>query len=89
MRRYTERHYMSPARKEPDTRIYSGRFAARLRMLREKAGVTQEDVAVKLGITVRTVYKWEQGVHFPTPDQLPLLKELFGLKSVQALFPKD
>ena len=80
---------MSPARKEPDTRIYSGRFAARLRMLREKAEVSHEDVAIKLGITVRTVYKWEQGIHFPTPDQLPLLKELFGLKSVQALFPKE
>jgi len=78
-----------PARKEPDTRIYSGRFAARLRMLREKAGVSHEDVAQKLGVTIWTIYHWEQGKHFPQPDQLPLLKELYGLKSVQSLFPKE
>ena len=78
-----------PARKEPNTKTYSGKFAVHLRKLRERAEVTHEDVAVKLGITVRTVYNWEQGIHFPTPDQLPLLKELFGLKTVQALFPKE
>ena len=80
---------MSPARKEPDTRIYSGRFAAQLRSLREKAEISHEEVAQKLGVTISTVYKWEQGTHFPQPDQLPLLKELYGLKTVQALFPKE
>jgi DNA-binding transcriptional regulator YiaG len=50
---------------------------------------SESDVAIKLGVTIGTIYKWERGAHFPTPDQLPLLKELFGLKSVQALFPKE
>jgi len=80
---------MSPARKEPDKRCYSGRFAARLHSLREKAEVSHEDVAQKLGVSIGTIYKWEQGTHFPQPDQLPLLKELFGLKSIHSLFPKE
>jgi len=57
-----------PPRQEPDTRIYSGRFAARLRMLREKAGMTVEDVVEAAGIPKRTLYRWEEGLRVPPVD---------------------
>ena len=85
----TINEFMSPARKEPDTSTYSGRFAVRLRSLREKAGLTHGDVAQKLGVTVWTIYSWEQGRHFPQPDQFPILKEILGLKTIHSLFPKE
>jgi len=78
---------MSPARKEPDTNRYAGRFAVRLRTLREKAGLTPEEVGEKLGVSFVTIYHWEQGKHFPKPDQLPQLAEIVGLKTVGGLFP--
>jgi transcriptional regulator with XRE-family HTH domain len=83
-----EKQNMSPARKEPDTSTYSGRFAVRLRSLREKAGLTHEEVATAMSVTLNTIYHWEQGKHFPKPDQLPQLMEILKLKTVWALFPK-
>ena len=80
---------MSPARKEPDTNRYAGRFAVRLRTLREKAGLTPEEVGEKLGITINTVYHWERAHSFPKPDQLPQLVEVLGLKTIWGLFPKN
>jgi DNA-binding XRE family transcriptional regulator len=89
MKQKDENYDMSPARKEPDIDTYAGRVAVRLRSLREKAGLTHGDVAQKLGVTIWTIYSWEQGRHFPQPDQFPILKELFGVKTIHALFPKE
>ena len=52
---------MNPTRKPPNTDTYSGRFATRLRKLREKAGLTLQEVAEALGISYKTVYSWEAG----------------------------
>lgn len=79
---------MTPARKEPDKETYSGRFAIRLRELREKAGLTPEQVASCLGVTKDTIYNWEAARTFPKPDQLPLLSESLGVRSVRMLFPE-
>jgi len=78
---------MSPARKEPDTETYAGRVAARLRMLREKAGLTPQEVADKMGVTIYTVYSWERGHTFPQVEQLLLLANVLGLKSTRTLLP--
>jgi len=80
--------YMSPARKEPDTRIYSGRFAARLRMLREKAGLTIEDLVETTGFPQRTLYRWEAGLRVPPVDTYPILAEALGVK-VRTLLPEE
>jgi Predicted transcriptional regulators len=78
---------MSPARKEPDASTYAGRFAIRLRTLREKAGLTPEEVAEQLGVSLKTVYNWESGYTFPKPDQLPTIAQTIGVKTVKTLFP--
>ena len=78
---------MSPARKEPDTSTYPGRFAVRLRALREKAGLTHEQVAEAVGVTVTTYYRWESGENFPKPELFPALAFALGLKTIRNLFP--
>lgn len=36
-------------------------FGRRLRLARRRAGKTQEDVATELGVTARTLARWEAG----------------------------
>ena len=72
--------FMSPARKEPDDSIYSGRFAIRLRKLREKAGLTIEDMVSQTGIPQLTLYRWEAGYSRPPMDMYPILAEALGVK---------
>lgn len=83
---------MAPAPKPPDESTYSGRFAARLRMLREKRGMTgmQFSEAIrgegyKLG--QRTYFDWETGRTTPPIDVFPILAKLLGLKSPRYLLP--
>lgn len=76
---------MSPARKAPDMKTYRGRCAARLKQLRESAGLSVEQVAEAAGITVTTVYHWERAHSEPKQDKLPTLAELFGLKSPRSV----
>ena len=77
-----------PPRKDPDTRIYSGRFAARLRTLREKAGMTIEDVVEATGFPRTTLYNWEAGLRMPPVDTYPILAEALGVK-VRTLLPEE
>ncbi|AMV32783.1 Helix-turn-helix domain protein [Pirellula sp. SH-Sr6A] len=77
--------------KEIDQSTYSGRFAVRLRTLREKAGLTIDDVAERITqtgyqCTSRTVYRWEDGSRFPSVDMLPEIAKALG-ESIRNLFP--
>ena len=47
--------------------------------LRNEQGLTQKAVADKLGISPKTVSKWERGQGFPDVVFLPALSELFGV----------
>ncbi len=78
---------MMVPKKQPDTSTYSGRFAVRLYELRQKAGLSAEQVAEKLETTAVTVYSWESGKPTVRLDILPKLAELYGLKEVRNLFP--
>ncbi|GHT10558.1 hypothetical protein FACS1894170_02850 [Planctomycetales bacterium] len=77
-----------PARKEPDAATYAGRFAIRLRQLREKAKLTPQEVADAVGVIIGTIYHWESGHSFPKPNQLPILAETLKITDVRTLFPK-
>jgi len=84
---------MTPKRKEPDLSTYAGRVAARLRQLREKTGLSVEELADRLHLLTKTpidkfrIYKWESGRASPPYDFLPYLAEALGLKTVRALLP--
>ncbi len=84
---------MNPAPRQPDHSTYSGRFAARLRELREKTGMTGQEMARKLidgglEITERTYYKWETGYSQPSLDTFPILAKALST-SPRNLLPKE
>jgi len=80
---------MSPVRKEPDKSTYSGRFAIRLRSLREKAGLTHEQVASELGVTANAVYRWESDLNFPRIVLFPQIAKIYNIKRTRDLLPVD
>ncbi len=57
----------------------------KIKQLRFKAGLTQEQLAEKLGIAAQSVSKWENAVAMPDITTLPLLAEIFGI-SIDDLF---
>ncbi|RIK36688.1 MAG: XRE family transcriptional regulator [Chloroflexi bacterium] len=50
-----------------------------IRELRESAGLTQFELAVKVGVTPATVYNWERGRYEPKASQLRTLARVFGV----------
>jgi len=80
---------MSPRpRKEVDTSTYEGRFAVRLKMLREKTGMTVDEMAEKTGINRATLYSWENGSRSPINNDLLIAAEFLGC-NVRSLLPKE
>lgn len=57
----------------------------KIKQLRFKAGLTQEQLAEKLSISPQSVSKWETDVAMPDITTLPLLAEIFGI-SIDDLF---
>ena len=57
----------------------------KIRLLRFRAGLTQEQLAEKLGLGAQSVSKWETGAAMPDIAMLPLLAEVFGV-SIDELF---
>ena len=78
---------MARPRKEVDTSTYTGRFAVRLKMLRERAGLSVEELAEASGIPKRTLWNWESAISQPLIGQLPQLAEALEIK-VRTLFPE-
>ena len=75
-------------RKEVDTSTYEGRFAVRLKVLREKAGLTVEEFAEKLSVKPITVYGWEQGRSAPHVGSFPAIAEVFKIKRPRDILPE-
>ncbi|MBQ8236825.1 MAG: helix-turn-helix transcriptional regulator [Oscillospiraceae bacterium] len=47
--------------------------------LRKEKGMTQKDIADKLGVTDKAVSKWERDVAFPDTATIPKLAEILGV----------
>ena len=56
-----------------------------IKSLREKKGLTQEQLAQKLKLDRSTIAKWETGEAMPRADKLPVLAEILGC-SISDLF---
>jgi putative transcriptional regulator len=50
--------------------------ANKLKAMRARLGLTQEELAKQLGVTPNTVARWEQGIHAISPVVDRLLKVL-------------
>lgn len=60
-------------------------IAENLRLARRLAGITQEEAAHKLGVTVRTYARWESGESKGFVDQLDRIAKVFGTTTDQLL----
>lgn len=54
-------------------------FAERLKNLRKKVGLTQVDVAGKLGISQQAYASWERGVKKPTQENLVKIAQVLNV----------
>ena len=54
-------------------------FSERLKTLRKEAGLTQVDVAEKLGISQPAYASWERGVKKPTQDNLVKIAQILNV----------
>lgn len=79
---------MGRKRKEVDESTYTGRFAVRLRKLREKAKLSVEELAEKSGVPKNSIYNWECAVSSPPVGILPELARGLGLK-IKTILPDD
>lgn len=61
---------------------YSQRFATALRSARERAGLSQEDVAYRSGLTRYTYQKYEKGESRPGNPANPTLRTLLAIAQV-------
>ena len=57
----------------------------KIKQLRCRASLTQEQLAERLGISAQSVSKWENAVVMPDVTLLPLIAETFGV-SIDDLF---
>jgi transcriptional regulator with XRE-family HTH domain len=55
------------------------RFAEMLKTLREGANLTQEALAERAGLSLRTLQQWEQGRRVPRVNALPRLARALGV----------
>ena len=58
-----------------------------LRELREASGLTQFEVAQKLGVTITTVYNWERGTAEPLGRHLLALARLYAVSPFTITLP--
>lgn len=51
----------------------------KIKQLRQKAGLTQEQLGTRLGISAQSISKWETGITMPDISLLPLLSSELGV----------
>ena len=58
-----------------------------MRAMREKKDMSQQAVALEIGVERSTVAKWERGKSRPRAELLPKLAKLFGCSIEELLVP--
>jgi transcriptional regulator with XRE-family HTH domain len=57
----------------------------KIKSLRLKSGMTQEQLANRIGVSAQSISKWENGISMPDISLLPFIAEVFGV-SIDDLF---
>ena len=63
-------------------------FSEKFKTARMQMGISQEKLAVELGISKRTVINYESGKFMPPSDKLPQIAKYFGV-TIESLISKD
>lgn len=53
----------------------------RIKDIRDKNGLTQEELARKMSITRSSVNAWEMGISMPSPENLVRLSDIFNVST--------
>jgi putative transcriptional regulator len=70
------RNHTMTARKKATPKTGDNNLAKKIRDLRSKLGLTQEQFAAKVGVTFSTVNRWESGKSKPSPLALKMIEKL-------------
>ena len=54
-------------------------ISEQIALLRKEKGLTQEELAEKIGVSAQTISKWENGVTLPDILLLPIIADIFGI----------
>ena len=57
------------------------KISEKIKLLRERSEMTQEELAFRAGVSWRTVLRWETGKLTPTIDQIVLLSKIFEIST--------
>nr|MBR4280080.1 helix-turn-helix transcriptional regulator [Clostridia bacterium] len=57
-----------------------------LQALRKEQGLTQEQLGEKLGVTSKTISRWETGTYMVPADMLLVLSELYGVSMNELVY---
>lgn len=68
-----------PCESKKDKEIVDMTFAENLKMLRKQAGMSQEQLAEKLGVSRQAVTKWETGAGIPDIENIMAISTLFDI----------
>ena len=63
-------------------------FGEKLQRLRQRAGMSQDVLAEKLGVSRQAVSRWERDETMPETDKVVALAELFGVTTDYLLRPQ-
>lgn len=56
-------------------------FGSNIKKVRKRIGLSQGEVALKLGVTTPNVSRWESGDYLPNADQIDKLCEFLGVSA--------
>jgi len=63
----------------------TNKIGEKIKHLRKKSGMTQENLADYLGITFQAVSRWESGICYPDLEILPLIANIFSVTTDELL----
>lgn len=58
-----------------------------IRPIREKAGLSQEALAAKVGVSKNTIINWENGNSYPPANKLYMLADALGCMPTDLILP--
>ena len=58
-------------------RDHEREFGLLLKQLRNSTGLTQEETAEKLGVSRKSIDKWELGLNLPTQEKISVLADIY------------
>ena len=64
-------------------------FGQMISSLRKEKGMTQLELAEKMGVTDKAVSKWERDLSFPDVNSIPKLAEIFAISIDELMQTKD